>query len=219
MLDTLLRLTGLDVRIERAKYTVDHAFHEAADYGQSLASSIAIKAACILAGALFTCAAAGVGLIMLYRWLAITQGPFVALGVIGGIFVALAIVMIAVAASAGRMPRTPKLFDAPPMPVPVQTAERPAARIVSPRPTVPVNTDTAGLVIDIVKKALPAGLTAHPLAGQLVTHLAPRAEDAAKDAIASAANAVRTGDRSTVLVILAGAALAGFMVTRAVDRA
>jgi hypothetical protein len=228
----LLKLFGLDLpaRIEAAKLSVEQRVERATDHVKHVAQEAAVIA--VLAGlAAFTGAmAAIVGLIALYRFTAETYGPFAGLGIVAAVLV-IATAALATAAilksrsfaSSGARPPISPLRSAPDADALAHAAALDATRAypeISPTEPAALSLPpaTADDLIEplsfLLSKTLGYPTLGHPMVDELIGGLRTTAQGATNETIGRAAEVVRHGSRTNLIVVLSGAALLGWLLAR-----
>ncbi len=198
MVATVLKLVGFDLQRQLARLkaqaedfkdrTTDEIKHKAIDLGLMIGLAFA--------GLVFILLTVVAGLVALYLWVAMKNGPFVALGAVALTTTVLAALLFTIAAARGNS----KKSNEPAQPRPVVNAV-PAAAAVSPAsdafasPHRPVASG-ASLVDDITQD------------------LTRQARAVANEAFESAADIVRKSPREAILAALAVAVVAGVVVGR-----
>jgi hypothetical protein len=103
----LLR-AGLALKLNQVKLATRSYLRDRTNQATDTATSYAVAAGLFAAAAIFVLAAGLVGLIALYRWIAIYYGQFPAFGVVGGLLLVIAAICAAVAAR--KLKRPPPQF-------------------------------------------------------------------------------------------------------------
>jgi hypothetical protein len=225
MLFKILKLFGLDVpaRVAVAKSVIEQRAEEVAQYaGHTVQTAAVIAALSALAGVLGALAV-GVGLYALYRLDADSYGVYAGLGVVGGVLVAATLILFLIARAKGQSLSNRRIFKplrpfapAASSPAPSVTAAGPvpvlshASGEARPEPARDLLEPLAFLLAKYVK--YPA--LGHPVLDELVGDLRATARGAADEAAERAANLVRHGDRSQLLVLLGGAVVVGWLLAR-----
>jgi len=225
MLFKLLKLFGLDVpaKVAAAKSVIEQRAEEVAGYAKQAMQTAAIIAALSAFAGILAAMAVGVGLYALYRVVADSYGVNAGLGAVAGVLVAAALILFLIARAKGQSLSSRRIFKplspfptAASSPVPVVAAMGPASipshapGEARPEPARDLLEPLALLLARYVK--YPA--LGHPVLDELVGNLRATARGTAHEAVESAANLVRYGDRSQLLVLLGGAAFVGWLLTR-----
>ncbi len=227
----LLKLFGLDLptRIEAIKLNVEQRVELATDHVKHDAQEAAAIA--VLGGlAAFTGAlAAIVGLIALYRFTAETYGPFAGLGVVAAVLVIATAALATAAALKGRSlassgARAPvsSLRSAPDADALARSATMDGARAypeVSDKPAaLSLPPATADDLVEplsfLLSKTLGYPSLGHPMVDELIGGLRTTARGATNETVGRAAEVIRHGSRTNLIVVLSGAALLGWLLAR-----
>ena len=223
MLFEVLKRFGLDVRGEIAavKGQIEQRIDDIADHAKHIALSTAVIIALSIFAGLFCTMAIGVGLIMLYRAEAATYGGDTALAVIGAVLVAAAVILLIVAFMVGRSLSRKRASSAPDdaaKSTPVVRAQaasgsQPPSEVVAPLPVKSADDLTEPLTFPLALFNKNPKL-AHPILDEIIGVLRTPAGGKADEAVEQALNLLRNGDRTQLLVLLGGAALAGWLLAR-----
>jgi hypothetical protein len=229
MVASLLRLTGLDRRLESLKRDLEARADAALDHLKSMVVQLAIAAGLVVGAGVFGLLALLVGLVAAYVWAEAQWGPFAALGIIGGGLALLAVVFLLAGLFAARSkaPTADKSDERAQQPATSSTA----ASVSSPQSTALV----ARTQPEVLRTELPAGANMvepflslvgkyarTPRTGiepidKIIREMQPHAQIATDDAVRRAAVLVQTGDRTTMIAILGAAAALGWLVVRSGD--
>jgi hypothetical protein len=224
MLFNILKLFGLDVpaKVDAAKAVIEQRVEEMADRAKHLALSSAIIVALATFAGLFCTMAIGVGLFALYRTETAIYGVNTALAVVAAVLVVAALVLVGVAMMIGKS-LSGAGASKPAEEVPRSVASASAfgaadhAQIYSPAPSA-LSTDSAGDLIEplafLLGKYVRYPALGHPVLDDLMRKLRVSARGSADEAVERAANLMRHGDRSQLLVLLGGAAFVGWLLAR-----
>jgi hypothetical protein len=224
MLFKMLKLFGLDVaaEVEATKAVIERRVDEVADRAKHLALSSAIIVALSTFAGLFCTMASGVALFALYRTETAMYGVNVALAVVAAVLVVAALVLVGVAVMIGKSlsrPRASEPAEDVARSAPRASAFGPSnqAQIYSPAPSATA-TDSASDLIEplafLLGKYIRYPALGHPLLDDLVAKLRVSARGPADEAVERAANLMRYGDRSQLLVLPGGAACVGWLLAR-----
>jgi hypothetical protein len=219
MLFKVLQLFGLDVRAEIAavKGQIEQRVDQVADRAKHAALTAAVIIALATFAGLFCTLAMGVGLIALYRAEAAIYGVDVALAVVAAVLVIAALILLGVALMAGKSlsrARAPKAAENVARPAAAASAFAPAApEAVASSPAAAAGdlADPLAFLLALLAKDAKLG---HPVLDEFAASLRTPAGGKADEAVEQALNLVRNGDRTQLLVILGGAALAGWLLAR-----
>ena len=234
MLHSILHITGLDLKLEALRDRIEAQAQSLMQQSKAVAIQMATAAALGVGAAILGLMALVAALITLFFWLEPQVGSIAAMGLIAAGLLVIGIILAVSAAMIGRKetPRVPAVVANP-----VTTADIAAARTVEERlDTVghePLSRDHLGLggfqparpvTAEEVESlfAVAGQFTRLPHTGiesvdNMLRGIAPKAEEATREAVARAANLVRHGDRATVLTILGTAMAIGWAMTK-IDR-
>jgi hypothetical protein len=225
----VLKLFGLDIpaEIEAVKASFAQRVEQASEHVKAVAQQageIAVLSALAgIAGGL----AIAVGLAALYVWVASNEGIYAGLGVVGAILVAAAAILAAIAAAKAKSfaaagdasdwkPR--RIATAQVAPVTGTVMADPVIADLGPPPIVPPPRTTAADLIEpmafFLSRYLKFPTAGNPVIDGLLTELRASAHVTAHEAVDRAADVIRKGDRTNLVVVLSGAALAGWMLAR-----
>jgi hypothetical protein len=215
MLFKILKLFGLDVRakIAAVKDQIEQRVDEVADRARHTVLTAAVIIALSTFAGLFCTLAMGVGLIALYRAEAATYGVETALAVVAAVLVVAALILLGVALMMGRSLSRARASKA------AADAARTAASAVAPAAPDAVAspqaasdlTEPLAFLLALFAKDAKLG---HPVLDEFAANLRTPAGGKADEAVEQALNLVRNGDRTQLLVMLGGAALAGWLLAR-----
>jgi hypothetical protein len=226
MLIKTLKLFGLDVpaKVAAAKSMIEQRVEEVTDYAKQVTQTAAVIAALSAVAGVLVAMAVGVGLFALYRAVAESYGVDAGLGVVAGILIVAALILLLIARAKGQSLSNRHIFEPlRPLASAGASAAAPAiaapslAHAPSPASFAGVPIVSAGDLIEPVAVLLGRYLKypalGHPL-DELVGNLRNTARGTADEAVERAANLVRYGDRSQLLILLGGAALMGWLLAR-----
>jgi hypothetical protein len=236
MLRSILHITGLEQKLEAVRDRIEGEAQSLMQQGKAVAIQMAIASALAAGAAILGLMALVAGLITLFFWLEPQMGSIAAMGVIAGCLLVIGIILAVCATMISRK-ETPRV--APAAVNPVATADIAAARMTEAKLDLaghdPLGRDYLGLgefqparpvTAEEVESlfAVAGQFTRLPHTGiesidNMLRGLAPKAEEATREAVARAANLVRYGDRSTVLAILGTAMAIGWAITKVEQRA
>lgn len=224
MIASLLRLTGLDQKLEELKRDLQSRADTALDHLKGIAVQLALSAGLVIGAGLFGLLALVTGLIAVYVWAEARWGTFVALGIIGGSLVVIAAVLLVSGLSVARgKPRTARRA-APAAPAPLTTQRLPApaaaTALTATQPDV-LRAEQANMVepfLSLVKRYARMPKTGVEPIDQLLGQMQPRAAVAADEAVRRAAQLVQSGDRTTMIAVLGAATVLGWMMARSTNQ-
>jgi hypothetical protein len=219
MLFNILKLLGLDVRAEIA--AVKGEIEQRVDEVTVRARRAALTATVIIAlstfAGLFCTLAMGVGLIALYRAEAAIYGVDIALAVVAAVLVIAALILLVVALMVGKSLSRARASNAaenvarPGAAASAFAPAAPEAGAASPAAAAGDLADPLAFLLALLAKDAKLG---HPVLDEFAASLRTPAGGKADEAVEQALNLVRNGDRTQLLLILGGAALAGWLLAR-----
>jgi hypothetical protein len=240
MLHSILQITGIEQKLEALRSRIEGQAQGLIEHGKAVAIQMAIASALAAGAAILGLMALVAGLITLFFWLEPQVGSIAAMGIIAGCLLVVGVILAACAAMIGRK-ETPPIAPAIAKPVakPVATADIAAARMTGekldlaghdPRgrdylglggyqPARPVTAEEVESLFAVAGQFTRLPHTGVESVDNMLRALAPKAEEATREAVARAANLVRHGDRSTVLAILGTALAIGWAMTKVDHRA
>jgi hypothetical protein len=230
MLFKILNLFGLDIpaKIEAVKANFELRVAQATDHVMQVARETAVIAAFFAIAVVTAAMTFVVGLIAVYRWAADAYDANAGLGVVGAILVVVTVLSATTAAIKGRslaanrttLPRYPGDVTSNPSVITSTfvadagtTGMQTGAWIPPTAAAMPATASASDLIEPVaffVSKFVKFPSIGHPLVDELIGHLRTTAHGTADEAIACAANVVRRGNRTNLVVVLAGAAVAGW---------
>jgi len=221
MIASLLRLTGLDRKLDELKRDLQTRADTALDHLKGIAVQLALSAGLVIGAGLFALLALITGLIAVYVWAEAQWGTFVALGIIGGGLVVIAAVLLLAGLSVARgKSQARRTTAAVPTQVPAQRLPAPAMALAAPQPDV-LRAEQANMVepfLSLVNRYARMPKTGVEPIDQLLGQMQPQAAVAADEAVRRAATLVQTGDRTTMIAILGAATALGWLMVRSADK-
>ena len=236
MLRSILHITGLEQKLESLRGRIEGEAQSLMQQGKAVAIQMAIASALAVGAAILGLMALVAGLIALFFWLEPQVGSIAAMGLIAGGLLLIGVILAVSAAMIGRKetPRVPAVVANP-----VATADIAAARMAETkldlaghdplsrdyigmgdfRPARPVTAEEVESLFAVTGQFTRLPHTGIESVDDMLRALAPKAEEATREAVARAANLVRHGDRSTVLAILGTALAIGWAMTKVDQRA
>jgi len=231
MLFQFLKLFGLDVpaKIDAVTAGLELRIEQATEHVRQVAQEAAMVAALSASAAIMGAMAVGVGLVALYRWMVEAVGPYAGLEVEAAILVAMAIILATAATIKGKslspkgnkLPRysggAASVTSDPGGIMNASAVDRGATEPSScpPGTTPPAPIASASDVVEplafFLSKLVKPPSVGNPIVDELLRVTAP---DTADKAIDRAANVIRHGSRTEMIVVLTGAAFIGWMLTR-----
>ena len=233
MLFNILKMFGLDIpaKIEAVKASLELRVEQATDHVKLVARQAAVVAALYAAAAVTAATAAGVGFIALYRWAAEAYGVYAGLGIVGAILIVATAILATAAAIKGKslasngikIPHRPadstsEIADSG---VGNPSEVRPAGGYAWEAPDMTTRIPPAAAASDLVEplalllsKIVKYPSLGNPIVDELINSLRSTARGTADEAVNSAANMIRHGDRTNLVVVLTGAAFVGWLLSR-----
>src|SRR5262245_54966238 len=233
MLRTIMRISGLERALRSVENRIEDRAQDLIQQGKAVAVETLIAAGLAAGAAILVLMALVAALTMLFLWLEPQVGTMAAMGVVAGLLLVIGVVLAIGAAMVGRS-KTPAAAAGTGEPVgttditakgdekilaatgdetiPAASPE-PFFTTESP-PTQPVTTDDVESLFAIAEQFARLPHTGIESVDDVLRAIAPKAEDAAREAVVHAANLVRYGDRSTMLAMLGTAFAIGWAMTR-----
>jgi len=235
----ILKLFGLDIpaRIEAVKASLELRIEEAADHVKHVAQEAAGIAVFSAIAVTTAAMVVGIGLIAVYRWTADAYGAYAALGVVAAILAAVTIIFASAAMIKGRslaanrtiLPRhaapTPGATSEPGAGIGASAADEratePHSRAYSPRSPAGLATSAAPIasasdlaepLAFFLSKFVKYPTIGNSAVDELIGNLRVTAHATADEAIACAADVIRRGNRTNLVVVLTGAAVVGWLL-------
>jgi hypothetical protein len=219
MLLNILKLVGFDfhAKIAAGKARIEQLIQQAPDRARRITLEAAAIAAFFAIAIATSAMVAGVASIALYRWTADAYGSYAGLGAVAMILIGMTAILVTVATLMVNA-----LFGYPKKLPRYSAGEREISggsdpvwrgEITSPRNSRTDTADDPGMPLT----ALVARIVKYPSVGntavdEMIGHLRASARDTAGEAIESAADIIRQGDRANLVAILAGAAFLGWLM-------
>jgi hypothetical protein len=224
MLFKILKLLGLDVaaKMAAARSEIEQRVEEVVDYAKQATQTAAAIAGLSAAAGVLVAIAVGVGLYALYRVVAESYGVYAGMGVIAAVLVAAALILLLIARTKGEALSNRRIFE-PSSPLPTSAASAPtspAAPVQAPMSAAfaAAPDESAGDLVEplafLLAKYVKFPALGHPVLDELVGNLRTSARGTAEEAVERAANLVRQGDRTQLLIMLGGAAIVGWLLVR-----
>jgi hypothetical protein len=224
MLFKVLKLLGLDVpaKIAAAKSEIEQRVEEVVDYAKQATQMAAAIAGLSAAAGVLVAMAVGVGLYALNRVVAESYGVNAGLGVVAAVLVATTLILLLIARTKGEALSNRRIFK-PSRPLPTSAASAPTAPVAPVQ--VPMSAalaaapdESAGDLVEplafLLAKYVKFPALGHPVLDELIGKLRTSAHGTADEAVERAANLVRQGDRTQLLIMLGGAAIVGWLLAR-----
>ena len=226
MLHSILQITGIEQKLEALRDRIEGQAQSLMQHSKAVAIQMAIASALAAGAAILALMALVAGLIALFFWLEPQMGSIAAMGVIAAGLLVIGIILAVSAAMIGRKetPRVPAVVPDPP-----PTADIAAARVAEAKLDLgghdylgtrqfqsarPVTAEEVESLFTVAGQFTRLPNTGIESVDNMLRAMAPKAEEATREAVARAANLVRYGDRSTVLAILGTAMAIGWAMTK-----
>lgn len=233
MLFKILKVFGLDVpaKIEAARSSLELRVERATEQIKQVAEEAAVIAVLSALAMVTSAMAVAVGMIALYRWTADAYGEYAGLGVVGVILVVAAALLIAAAAtkvgslrftathsrSVGGTAVADFAAALPPSDDAVATERYPPDNALAPpiSAAYPVASgrDLVESLAFVFGKYVKFPRVETPVVNEAIGTLRAAAEGSAEEAIDRAANVIRHGDRSNIVLVLTGTAFLAWLLT------
>jgi hypothetical protein len=231
MLFKILKLFGFDIpaQLEALRASFELRVEQATQNVRQVAEKAAIIAVFAALAAISAATAFALGLIATYVWTAAAYGVYGALGVLGAILLTLAIIF-AIAASIQSKSLTANRATASRFPTDMVIPELdvassasaagaphvyesvPAAAVV-PTARIASASDLVEPLTFMLSKFVSYPRTGHPIIDELIGNLRASARGTADEGLDRAADVIRHGDRTNLIVVLTGAAVAGWLLS------
>jgi len=226
MLFKILKLFGFDVaaKIAAAKSELKQRAEAVVDYAKQATQTAAIVAVLSAVAAFLVTVAAGVGLFALYRVIAENYGVYAGLGIVAGLLLATALVLLLAAHTKAQILSNLRIFPQSSFPTlsPTQETLAPQAAPIlaatSPGAVAAESSESADDLFEPLAFAFTKYVRfpelGNPVLDPLVGSLRASARGTADDAVRRAANLIRHGDRTHLLAMIGGAAFVGWLLAR-----
>ena len=224
MLFKLLKLFGLDIpaKVAGAKSAIEQRAEEVADFAKEATQTAAVIAVLSVLAGISGAMALGVGLLEVYRVVAESYGVNTGLGVIAAVFVAVAVILLLIAWAKEQSLSNRRIFK-PLTPFPAATSDSSAPVVAEVQASASPAADGPRLepaqdlfepLAYLLAKYIRYPALGNPVLDEFVGSLRTTARGVADEAVERAANLVRYGNRGQLLVLLGGAAFAGWLLAR-----
>jgi len=220
MLSSILRILGVEQKLHAIEDSIEDKAQAILRQGKAAAFQIGFVAEMGIAAVIFTFMALVAGLGSLYFWLAPQFGPVAAMGMIaGGLVVVGGGFAIATVLASKKVSTVVTEAESKP----VEKADSAPKSVIAERvplvePPRPVTTAEVDSLFAMAGEFARLPRTGIEPVDKMIQALAPKAEEATREAVAHAANLVRHGDRKTVLAILGSAVVLGWVITKVNQR-
>jgi hypothetical protein len=216
MLRQLLLLTGVEQRLHAIRQRLEARVDGVILHGKSVAMQVALAAGLAAGAIVILLLAVVAGLIALFLWLQPKVGNLAATGIVGGGLLVVAAIL-AVCAYVTFERKTPRAAI-PATPPPEAYVPEPSP-IASAPPSRPISLGEVDAMFSLAGRYGRMPQTGIEPIDNLVRAVAPKAEEATREAVARAANLMRDGDRTTMLTVMGAAVAAGWLLTKAHQKA
>jgi hypothetical protein len=228
MLFNILKLFGLDVtaKIAVAKSELEQRVEEVTSYAKQVTHTAALVAALFAAAAFLLTMAAGLGLFALYRIVVEHYGIYAGLGIVAGLLIAAALVLLLTARTEAQRFSNLRVFSksssgsftSSPAQEALATETAPIIALPSPGALAAEAKESAndlfGPLAFVFAKYLRFPVLGNPVLDQILGSLRASAEGTADDAVRRATNLIRHGGRTQLLAMIGGAAFVGWLLAR-----
>jgi uncharacterized membrane protein YqjE len=231
MLHSILHITGLEQKLEAVRDRIEGQAQNLMQHGKAVAVQMAIASALAAGAAILGLMALVAGLIALFFWLEPRVGSIAAMGLIAAGLLVIGVILAVSAAMIGRKetPRVPAVAANPVAPADIAAARMAEAKLDLAghndlgrdslglrdfQPARPVTAEEVESLFAVAGQFTRLPHTGIESVDNMLRGLAPKAEEATREAVARAANLVRHGDRSTVLAVLGTALAIGWAMTK-----
>jgi len=232
MLRAIMRISGLERALRSVENRIEDRAQDLIQQGKAVAVETLIAAGLAAVAAILVLMALVAALTILFLWLEPQVGTMAAMGVVAGLLLVIGVVLAISAMVVGRS-KTPAAAAGTAEPVgtadtatatgdekilagdeKIPAAGPEAFFTTESPPTQPVTTDDVESLFAIAEQFARLPHTGIESVDDVLRAIAPKAEDAAREAVVHAANLVRYGDRSTMLAMLGTAFAVGWAMTR-----
>jgi len=221
MLSSILQILGVEQKLHAIEDSIEDKAQTILRQGKAAAFQIGFVAEMGIVAVIFAFMALVAGLGSLYFWLAPQFGPAAAMGMIaGGLLVVGGGFAIATVVASKRVSTVVTEAESKP----VEKADSAPKSVIAERvplvepPRRPVTTAEVDSLFAVAGQFARLPRTGIEPVDKVIQALAPKAEEATREAVAHAANLVRHGDRKTVLAILGSAVVLGWVITKVNQR-
>jgi hypothetical protein len=208
MFQALLRVTGLDRKLQTLKLEIESKANQTIGYIKAVGLQIAVATALAVAAAIFATLAILAGFVALFVWLQPLYGTLPAIGIVAGASALIALVFTA------RRPEPINLSELASM---IRSSEGVAEtdRVSDKaKPAASPSSSEIDSALDVVRLFAKSPKTGIEPIDNLIRAVEPRAEEVAREAAQRAATLVQTGDRKTMIAILGAAAATGWLIAK-----
>lgn len=229
----VLRLLGplgreVEARIDGLTGKIERRIQRATDEAKQAAGAAAITAALAAFAGLTAIIALGVGLFALYRWVAATYGEFEGYGVVVGTLIIVTIILVVTIVVRSKSSRPWEVPTGQPAAATAAwehanaepRAEQAAtAKFSTPPPAAtpppPGVSDIAEVLTHILAGIIKIPETGNEVLDEIARNVRVRAQSGGQEALDSAVNVVREGERINLIAVLSGFVVFGWLLSRA----
>jgi len=215
MFQALLRVTGLDRKLQTLKLEIESKANQTIGYIKAVGLQIAVATALAVAAAIFATLAILAGFVALFVWLQPLYGTLPAIGIVAGASALIALVFTAIAVVFGR--RRPEPINLSELASMIRSSEGVAETDRASDKAKPATSPSSSEIdsaLDVVRLFAKSPKTGIEPIDNLIRAVEPRAEEVAREAAHRAATLVQTGDRKTMIAILGAAAAMGWLIAK-----
>ena len=215
MFQALLRVTGLDRKLQTLKLEIESKANQTIGYIKAVGLQIAVATALAVAAAIFATLAILAGFVALFVWLQPLYGTLPAIGIVAGASALIALVFTAIAVVFGR--RRPEPINLSELASMIRSSEGVAETDRASDKAKPATSPSSSEIdaaLDVVRLFAKSPKTGIEPIDNLIRAVEPRAEEVAREAAHRAATLVQTGDRKTMIAILGAAAATGWLIAK-----
>lgn len=215
MFQALLRVTGLDRKLQTLKLEIESKANQTIGYIKAVGLQIAVATALAVAAAIFATLAILAGFVALFVWLQPLYGTLPAIGIVAGASALIALVFTAIAVVFGR--RRPEPINLSELASMIRSSEGVAETDRASdkaKPAASPSSSEIDSALDVVRLFAKSPKTGIEPIDNILRAVEPRAEEVAREAAHRAATLVQTGDRKTMIAILGAAAATGWLIAK-----
>ncbi|MFZ0028266.1 MAG: hypothetical protein WAK72_19060 [Pseudolabrys sp.] len=215
MFQALLRVTGLDRKLQTLKLEIESKANQTIGYIKAVGLQIAVATALAVAAAIFATLAILAGFVALFVWLQPLYGTLPAIGIVAGASALIALVFTAITVVFGR--RLPEPINLSELASMIRSSEGVAETDRASdkaKPAASPSSSEIDSALDVVRLFAKSPKTGIEPIDNLIRAVEPRAEEVAREAAQRAATLVQTGDRKTMIAILGAAAATGWLIAK-----
>lgn len=215
MFQALLRVTGLDRKLQTLKLEIESKANQTIGYIKAVGLQIAVATALAVATAIFATLAILAGFVALFVWLQPLYGTLPAIGIVAGASALIALVFTAITVVFGR--RRPEPINLSELASMIRSSEGVAETDRASdkaKPAASPSSSEIDSALDVVRLFAKSPKTGIEPIDNLIRAVEPRAEEVAREAAQRAATLVQTGNRKTMIAILGAAAATGWLIAK-----